>query len=181
MGGLFVAGRAQLLLKAGGPVAAGPQGPQDWSLRITEGLKWFTHATYAQFVLGAWFLFSLPGPMARLFMGGHWLATGAFALGLAGTALALLAARQRRVWLASGATVGVIFLMAAMRAVLRDAWLAPHLKASMAKAAAVPVHPPQLPMAGQDGAAALFVVSLVAGAAAVWWLVVIARRSGKEA
>ncbi|MBG3877940.1 peptidase, partial [Desulfovibrio oxamicus] len=101
-----------------------------------------------------------------------------FALGLAGTVLALVAARQRRVWLATGATVGVIFLMAAMRAVLRDAWLAPHLDASMARAAATPVVPP---MVGQDGAAALFVVSLVAGIAAVWWLVVIARRSGKEA
>lgn len=181
VGGLFVAGRAQLLQNAGGPVASGPQGPQDWELRITEGLAWFTHATYAQFVLGTWFLFSLPGHLTKLFMGGHGLATGAFALGLAGTALALFAARRRRVWLAAGATTGVIFLMAAMRAVLRDAWLAPHLNGSMARAAAAPIHPPQLPMTGQDGAAALFVASLVAGAAAVWWLVVIARRSGKEA
>ncbi|HEU6437711.1 MAG TPA: peptidase [Nitratidesulfovibrio sp.] len=181
VGGLFIAGRAKLLQKAGGPVASGPLGPQDWELRITEGLKWFTHATYAQFVLGTWFLFSLPGHLTKLFMGGHGLATGAFALGLAGTVLALVAARQRRVWLAAGAATGVIFLMAAMRAVLRDAWLAPHLDASMAKAAAIAVVPPQLPMTGQEGAAALFVVSLVAGIVAIWWLVVIARRSGKEA
>lgn len=177
VGGLFVAVRAQLLRKAGAPVSIGPPGVRDWDLRITEGLTWFTCATCAQFVLGAWFLFSLPAPLIRLFTGGHGLATGALALGLAGTALALVAARQRRVWLTTSAAVGVIFLMAAMRAVLRDAWLAPHLSASMGKAAALPVSPA---MAGQGGAAALFVAALVWGVAALWWLAVIVRRNGKE-
>jgi hypothetical protein len=95
------------------------------------GGKAFMYATMAQFVMGFWFVASLPRDLRMLFLGDNTLATLLLFVGIAGAigAIYLMAEALRRenVRLAAcyvtGLTALVILCMSVMRALLRDAYL----------------------------------------------------------
>lgn len=143
-------------------------GAPDAAEGIETGLRWFSHATYAQIALGIWFLMALPRDLMLRFMGGDTLATAAFILGLIGTALALLAARARSVALAVGAAVGTVTVMAVMRTSLREGYLAPWAQ-------------PQPVNFVETSPLVLFLASAVCGVAAIIWMLRLMRSSRKGA
>lgn len=98
------------------------------------GGKAFEYATMAQFVVGFWFLLSLPRDQRILFFGGNGLATLLFAAGIAGAIAAILvvAWALRRDDYRLGACAGtgltalVVLAMVIMRDILRDGYLKPY-------------------------------------------------------
>lgn len=133
------------------------------------GGKAFLYATMVQFLVGIWFLFSLPLDLRTLFLGGSVLATLLLAVGLAAAIGAMFimsrALRQERIRLgayAAPALVGLTILcMATMRDVLRDAYLVRLF------------NPQQLAVRTQWSVFPLFLVLFVAGAAL--WFVMLKR------
>jgi hypothetical protein len=97
------------------------------------GAKAFVFATMAQFVVGIWFLVSLPRDLRILFLGDNPIATALLVVGVAGGVAAIFlmseALRKQSIGLAayyvSGLVAVVIAAMAIMRDTLRDAYLAP--------------------------------------------------------
>lgn len=103
---------------------------------IKFGGKSFLYLTMVQFMVGLWFLVSLPGEKMMLFMGGNMLATVALLLGIMGGLAAIFimsdALRnddpRKGVYLSSGVIALVVILMTTMREILRDAYLADYFK-----------------------------------------------------
>jgi hypothetical protein len=133
------------------------------------GGKAFMYATMAQFVMGFWFLTSLPRDMRMLFLGDNTLATLLLVVGIAGaiSAIYLMAEALRResVRLAAcyvtGLTGVVILCMSVMRDLLRDAYLK------------LDYHPQQFVVKTQWSVLPLFLVLFVAGV--ILWLVMLKR------
>lgn len=121
------------------------------------GVKWFMAGTGAEFLIGFWFLATLPRDTRDAFMGGDRLSTGIF---IAAVALALLAMAAARRSLAASAValVGTIGLMSVMRHLLRVAALRPYFD------------PRALPVEGQWVVFGLFALLLVGGLATVGWM-----------
>jgi hypothetical protein len=98
------------------------------------GGKAFMYATMAQFVVGIWFVASLPRDMRMLFFGDNTLATLLLIVSIAGAMGAIYvmaeALRRESVRLAAcyvtGLTGAVILSMSVMRDLLRDAYLKPY-------------------------------------------------------
>lgn len=98
------------------------------------GGKAFMYATMTQFLVGIWFLISLPRNLRMLFMGDNPLATGLLMFGIAGAGVALFlmsnALRSENIRVAGAAVTGLIVLvilaMSVMRDILRDAYLKPY-------------------------------------------------------
>ena len=98
------------------------------------GGKAFLYATMAQFVIGLWFLVSIPRDLRMLFMGDNPLASILFAIGILGTVAAIFlmsdALRKQNIRLAaygvSGILTVVILTMVLMRDILRNAYLEPY-------------------------------------------------------
>lgn len=133
------------------------------------GGKAFMYATMAQFVMGFWFVASLPREMRMLFLGDNTLATLLLLVGIAGAigAIYLMAEALRResVRLAAcyvtGLTALVILCMSVMRALLRDAYLK------------VDFLPQQFAVKTQWSVFPLFLLLFVAGV--VLWFVMLKR------
>jgi hypothetical protein len=102
------------------------------------GARAFAYATMAQFVIGFWFLVSLPRELLLLFMGGDPLATVLLLVGVAAAVVAILAVTQALhagnmplgVFAGTGSAVVAILAMAVMRDLLRDAYLKPYFSPS---------------------------------------------------
>ena len=100
------------------------------------GGKSFMFATMAQFLVGFWFLGSLPRELIMLFMGGSKLATILLIAGFVASAIAIFlmsdALRKENIRVAaiyvSGLIALVIVGMVEMRSLLRDAYLKPYLQ-----------------------------------------------------
>jgi hypothetical protein len=128
------------------------------------GGKAFQYATMAQFVVGFWFLFSLPRPLRTIFLGDNPLATILLSFGLAGTIASILlmseALRHQNIRLAAfGVTslTGLIVLsMTGMRDILRDGYLKPYF------------HPEQMAVKTQVSPMFLFLGLFVVGIA-LWF------------
>ena len=90
---------------------------------IDLGLKLVLSLTLVQVAVGVWFLLVLPKELMLLFMGGHSLATASFLAALLLLGAALVAAWRRRVFLATGLTVALVYLMTFMRDFLRSGYL----------------------------------------------------------
>ncbi len=133
------------------------------------GAKAFVYATMAQFVIGMWFLASLPADKRMLFMGDDAVATAGLIVGVAtglGLILAISAAQRNEnpcsaVYYGTGGTALVILVMIVMRDQLRDAYLQPHF------------HPGEFITKTQWTTLPLFLVLFVAGVAL--WLVMLKR------
>ncbi len=100
------------------------------------GGKSFMYATMAQFVIGSWFLISIPREFRMLFMGDSPLATVLFLVGILATVAAIFlmsdALRKQNIRIAaygvSGLLAVVILTMVIMRDILRDAYLEPYFQ-----------------------------------------------------
>jgi len=133
------------------------------------GGKAFMYATMAQFVVGFWFVLSLPRDMRMLFFGENTLATLLLLVGIAGGigAIYLMAEALRResVRLAAcyvtGLTGVVILSMSVMRDLLRDAYLKTDFQ------------PQQFVVKTQWSVFPLFLVLFVAGV--ILWFVMLKR------
>jgi hypothetical protein len=133
------------------------------------GGKAFMYATMAQFVVGTWFLTSIPRDLRMLFLGDNALATVLLVVGVGGAIGAIFlmseALRRENVRLAayyvSGITGIVIFSMSVMRDMLRDAYLKPYF------------HPEQFVVNTQWSVFPLFLVLFVAGV--ILWFVMLKR------
>lgn len=126
-----------------------------WAERY--GLIWFAAGTGVQFLVGFWFLLSLPTEIRRIFLGGDALATALLVVAVTLAVLALLAA-LRSMAAATFAIFGTIALMAVIRHLVRTAYLKPHFD------------PRTLPVEGQWVVFGIFAVLLLVGIGTVAWM-----------
>jgi cytochrome b561 len=123
----------------------------------------------AQFLVGMWFLVSLPRDLRMLFMGDNTLATALLGFGVAGALVSIFlmseALKKDNIRLAvfavSGITGLVILSMSVMRDILRDAYLQPYF------------HPREFAVKTQWSPFLLFLGLFVAGI--VLWIVMLTR------
>jgi hypothetical protein len=125
-----------------------------WGRRY--GVTWFMGGTLVQFLVGLWFLFSLPAE-TRQALAADKLAVVLLVLAIALALLALLTA-PKSLLASSVAILGTISLMAIMRHWLRNAFLGPYFD------------PQSLAVRGQWAVFSIFVVLLLAGLATVAWM-----------
>ena len=133
------------------------------------GGKAFMFATMAQFLIGIWFLSSLPRNLRMLFLGDNGWATALLAIGVVGAlgAIYLMAEALHKenvrlaAYVVSGITGVVILCMSVMRDMLRDAYLRPYF------------HPEQFVVKTQWSVFPLFLLLFVAGV--VLWFVMLKR------
>ncbi|WP_300154351.1 hypothetical protein [Solidesulfovibrio sp.] len=134
------------------------------------GLAWFTRATMVQFLVGLWFLFSLPREVHFAFLGGDGLATAALLVGVLLAGAALVQGVQGRVGPAAWFAVASVAAMVAVRELVRLLTLAPAYS------------PAALPTLPQYGPFFMFLAAFAGSAAvAVWAVGCFRRRAGRGA
>jgi len=126
----------------------------DWGRRY--GVSLFMGATLVQYLVGLWFLFSLPVEIRQALVGDK-LAVGILASAIVLALLAVLSA-PRNLLVSSVAILGTVSMMAVVRHFVRMAYLAPYFD------------PHALPVQGQWVVFFFFVVLLLAGLATVGWM-----------
>ena len=132
----------------------------DWGRRY--GVRWFMVGTLVQFLVGLWFLFSLPVGIRQALVGEK-LAVGLLVLGILLALLALLTA-PKSLLASSVAILGTVSVMAVWRHMVRLAYLQPYFD------------PHSLPVQGQWAVFLIFVVLLLAGIATVGWMLYVFYR-----
>ena len=133
------------------------------------GGKAFMFATMAQFLIGIWFLASLPKELRMLFLGDSAVATILLMIGVLGGGAAILlmsaALQKENIRLAAYSVSGIIGIvilsMSVMRDMLRDAYLKPYY------------HPEQFVVKTQWSVFPLFLGLFIAGV--ILWLVMLRR------
>jgi hypothetical protein len=131
-----------------------------WGRRY--GVTWFMGATLVQFLVGLWFLFSLPVEIRQSLVGDK-LAVGLLVSGIFLALLGLLMA-PRSLLAASVAMLGAVSAMAVLRHLVRVAYLRPYFD------------PHSLAVRGQWVVFSIFVVLLLAGLATVGWMLYVFYR-----
>jgi hypothetical protein len=132
----------------------------DWGRRY--GVTWFMGGTLVQFLVGLWFLSSLPVEIRQALVGEK-LTVGILVLGIILALLALLTA-PKSLWASSVAILGTVSMMAVLRHFVRSAYLRPCFD------------PHLLPVRGQWAVFSIFVVLLLAGLATVGWMLYVFYR-----
>lgn len=150
VGGLFVALLGKMRKKMDPAVRAAAE-------RI--GMKVFTALTGVSILAGFLFLGTLPRPILLLFMGGDPAATVVFTLGMILALVVVVAGGSRKVWLCTAVVVPLMFLMSYLRDVVRTAYLQPYYSAG------------SLSVVPQYGALSMFLIALLAGIAAIVWMI----------
>lgn len=163
VGGLFMALRSHWYLRRPGADKA------EAAARASYGLNTFIYASLVQALAGGWYLFSLPAELRFIFLGGSASATLALFLAVLALIAALVAARRGRARLASGLTLGIIFIMLLLREYLRSAELAPYGNQAAELALTLP-H-------GQGFAFAVFALCVGLGAALIFWMLRVAVKT----
>ena len=135
-----------------------------WARRY--GVTWFMGGTLVQFLVGLWFLFSLPVEIRQALVGER-LAVGVLVLGIMMALLALLTA-PTNLGVASVAILGTVSVMAVLRHLVRLAYLGPYFD------------PHSLPVRGQWVVFSIFAALLLAGLATVGWMVYIFFRPAAD-
>jgi hypothetical protein len=133
------------------------------------GGKSFMYATMAQFIIGSWFLFSIPRNFRMIFMGDSPLASALFIVGILGSVAAIFlmsnALRKQNIRVAaygvSAILAVVIITMIVMRDLLRDAYLEPYF------------HPHQFAVKTQWAVLPVFLVLFLGGVGL--WLLMLKR------
>ena len=131
-----------------------------WGRRF--GVTWFMVGTVVQFLVGLWFLFSLPVEIRQSLVGDK-LAVGLLVSGIFLALLGLLMA-PRSLLAASVAMLGAVSAMAVLRHLVRVAYLRPYFD------------PHSLAVRGQWVVFSIFVVLLLAGLATVGWMLYVFYR-----
>ena len=135
------------------------------------GGKAFMYATMAQFIIGTWFLISIPRNFRMIFMGDSPLASVLFLVGILATVAAIFlmsnAIRKQNIRVAaygvSGLLAIVMITMIVMRDILRDAYLEPYF------------HPHQFAVKTQWAVLPVFLLLFIAGVGL--WLLMLQRYS----
>ena len=133
------------------------------------GGRAFMYATMAQFIIGAWFLISIPRNFRMIFMGDSPFASVLFLVGILATIAAIFlmsnAIRKQNIRVAaygvSGLLAVVMITMIVMRDILRDAYLEPYF------------HPHQFAVKTQWAVLPVFLVLFIAGVGL--WLLMLQR------
>ena len=102
----------------------------DKKFLVTQGLKYYTHATLIQILIGIWFLFSLPNRITTLFMGGSAYGTLLLCVGVLLVLFALFSAFKARPTQAIAATFLLLVVMILIRDLVRTAYLSPYFSLS---------------------------------------------------
>ena len=126
-----------------------------WARRY--GVRWFMAGTGIEFLVGLWFLFSLPAEIRNSFLGADTRATAILVVAVVLAVLAMVTAPRSPV-AGAVAIVGTISLMAVIRHLVRIARLRPYFD------------PHALPVQGQWVVFAIFVILLLVGLATVGWM-----------
>jgi len=132
----------------------------DWGRRY--GVTWFMGGTGGQFLVGFWFLFSLPYEIRQALVDEK-LAVGFLVLGILLALLALFKA-PKSLLATSVAILGTVSAMAVLRHLVRQAYLQPYFD------------PHSLSVQGQWAVFSIFVVLLLAGLATVGWMLYVFYR-----
>ena len=133
------------------------------------GGRAFMYATMAQFIIGAWFLISIPRNFRMIFMGDSPFASVLFLVGILATVAAIFlmsnAIRKQNIRVAaygvSGLLAIVMITMIVMRDILRDAYLEPYF------------HPHQFAVKTQWAVLPVFLLLFIAGVGL--WLLMLQR------
>lgn len=147
---------------------------EDGRYAVRYGGLWFAAPTAAQFVVGPWFLFSLPPHVRDVFLGGDLVASAHLWGGVVFAVVALMlivmasnAPNPRRLGFAGvGCLVVAVISMAVVRNAVREAMLAPYFRLT------------DLPAAPQTGVILLFFALLVAAVVVIVTMLRWVRRSG---
>ena len=134
----------------------------EWGRRY--GVTWFMGGTAVQFLVGLWFLFSLPFEIRQALVDEK-LAVGFLVLGILLAVLALWKA-PKSLLATSVAILGTVSAMAVLRHLVRQAYLRPYFD------------PHSLSVQGQWGVFSIFVALLLAGLATVGWMLYVFYRPG---
>ncbi len=132
------------------------------------GINLFTAMTLLQLLVGLWFLLSLPVTVQRLFMGGDPYMTMLPMGGALLAMLALAAGAKRQVYPCAGLVIPLIYVMSAMRDIVRTGCLKAHFS------------PGSLEVIPQYSPMVLFFMTLAAGLGTVLWLVKKAKNSFQQ-
>lgn len=130
---------------------------------VSLGMDVFSWLTLAQLAAGVWFLVSLPRDVMLAFLGGDKAATLTLLAGVALALAALAAGFRKKVGAAVVLAVPLVYVMAFVRNFVRAGYLGPYFRPS--ELVVVPQYSPMV----------LFAVTLVAGVAAVAWLLLRAK------
>jgi hypothetical protein len=126
-----------------------------WAHRY--GLRWFQAGIGSEFLVGLWFVFSLPPQVRGQFLGQSQLGTGLLVAAVLLAIVALVAARHS-LTVSTAAIVVTVSLMGVIRHLVRVAYLQPYFD------------PGSEPVRGQWVVFTLFALLLVAGIATVAWM-----------
>ncbi len=141
---------------------------------IEQGAQWFTGPTMLNYLVGFWFLMSLPRDVKMVFMGGNPVATALLGLGMLLPIVAIMqlvtakaSKSSRSAVIGIGAAVATVAVMVGIRDIVRNAYLAPYFNLG------------QLKVAPQWSVIGLFLVTFVAGLGVLFWML-LAVAKGKE-
>ena len=135
---------------------------------VRSGLNWFVWATCIQFIVGIWFLISLPEDKMMLFLGRAPLHSALLALGIVLGGAAVVSAAQNKVWPTSALALITVVDMVLVRDLLRSAYLKPYFS------------PKQLTVVPEYSPMILFLVAFAAGLAIIAYMIKLAASSTKE-
>jgi len=125
---------------------------------VETGMKWFTHATLANLVVGLWFLISLPREIMLGFMGDNMPATLTLLASLSSVAIMLAAGFKKKPKLTAIWACTTVFFMACTRHWLRTMYLEPWHDMN------------DIPVTYQYGSFFLFLGFLVVGGAIIGYM-----------
>ena len=125
---------------------------------VKKGLRIFAIATSVQVIIGIWFLIALPRDFMLAFMGGNLLYTILLVLGIILAIGALVLAFLGRFWPTFWHLIALTLVMVLNRLAVRDLFIGRFFKVSA------------LTLKPQYDVLILFVVILVTGVAAVWYM-----------
>ena len=127
--------------------------------QVRRGLKIFAWATLLQVVIGLWFLMALPRDIMLSFMGKSMLNTILLALGVLLSLGAIVLAFMGKFWPTLWHLVVLTLVMVLNRVAVRDLYIGRFFKVE------------ELPLKPQYDVMVLFVVILLIGLGAVWYMV----------
>ncbi len=133
------------------------------SAKEKGSLKLYGYATMVQVLVGCWLLVSLPRQHMLLFMGRDGLMTGLLTAALLLALVTIMLAMRGKLWPTVISLLSTVLVMAGMRAMLRTAYLSEFFSVG------------DLVVAPQYDVLAVFLVVLIAGGFAVYYIVKQAR------
>lgn len=137
--------------------------PEMGPAAVRLGLRVFLVFTFAEAVVGFWFLGSLPREVMFLFMGRSAAATVLLAAGILLTVLVLLTGHRGKVVPTVVLAVGLVYVMTFLRDFVRTGFLSPVFS------------PRELLVTQEYGSMVMFAVTLVVGLAVLAWMILKAK------